>query len=254
MLKPTPLRIVCGLLAGLILLFFAAWWSGQSGQICEYDQGTHQNNCSYYSLAFFLLIKSGDVINYYGPLITALATTAIAAFTLTLWQSSEKMWAITKRAADASIDLERPRLLFGELRIRDYNTLGADQRPEPSKNCEYVIENYGKTPAILQSSSVNLRCLQGLPAEPPYRNLKPWQDRVTYNGEKTAPLSVAIPTEDLPLGDALQGFEIFLFGYFIFEDVFGVRRTTGFCYGLIEGSKFVRLRHPAYHYDREESQ
>lgn len=105
MLKPSGLRIVCGVLAGLILLLIAAWLSGSTGQICEYNQSTHQNECPSYNLAFFFILKGGEIINYYGPLIAALATIAIAFFTYTLKQSTDKLWIAGENQLIASREI-----------------------------------------------------------------------------------------------------------------------------------------------------
>jgi hypothetical protein len=58
MQKPTAARILYGLPAGVILLSLAAWLSGMSGTVCEYNQSTHQNDCATYSSVEYLLVKS----------------------------------------------------------------------------------------------------------------------------------------------------------------------------------------------------
>jgi hypothetical protein len=97
MLKPSPFCILSGILAGITLLLIAAWLSGSTAQICEYNQSTHQNNCATYSLVSYFFIESGSVLNYYGALITALATVAIAGFTYTLKRSTDRLWEAGKK-------------------------------------------------------------------------------------------------------------------------------------------------------------
>ena len=101
MLKPRPASVIWGLLGGAILLLLAAWFSGLTGTICEYNQSAQQNECSNYSLAVYVLIKGGAFLNFYGALITALATIAIALFTLSLRESTEKFGEIANTTADA---------------------------------------------------------------------------------------------------------------------------------------------------------
>ena len=95
--------------------------------------------------------------------------------------------------------------------------------------------------------------MQGLPEDPPYKNLRLWRERLLYSREVVDELNVFLPLEDLPHADSLEGYDMFLFGYFIFEDVFGKRRKTGFCYLLQADAVFHRVHTPAYHYDHEEN-
>jgi hypothetical protein len=103
MLKPTPARIICGLSAGVILILLAAWVSGFSASVCGYGQNTKQDNCPTYNLAFFLILQSGEIINYYGALITAFATIAIAWFTWTLRNSTERLWLASERHSEREL-------------------------------------------------------------------------------------------------------------------------------------------------------
>ena len=105
MLKPSGFRIVRGVLAGIFLLLIAAWLSGSTGQICEYNQSAHQTECPSYNLAFFFFLKGGEIINFYGPLIAALGTIAIAIFTYTLKQSTDKLWIAGENQLIASREI-----------------------------------------------------------------------------------------------------------------------------------------------------
>jgi hypothetical protein len=130
--------------------------------------------------------------------------------------------------------------------------------PKDHYTCEYQIMNYGRSPAILNFFSVDLRVLQGLPAAPPYRQLRPWADKLAYPKEPVGEneLISITPDEDSPhIASDLEGYDLFFFGYFIFYDVFGKRRKTGFCYKIDPGiGGFFRMRLPAYDYDIEEDQ
>jgi hypothetical protein len=44
------------------------------------------------------LREFGELINYYSPSLTAIATIAIAAFTLTLWRATTKQAELTREA------------------------------------------------------------------------------------------------------------------------------------------------------------
>lgn len=188
----------------------------------------------------------------------ALFTSILAISTIALWFATKGLFAATKetaeaakKSADAAIDLERPRLFIGSIKCESGVMI------EPGIEtvlCRYTIENYGKTPALLEWSCVDLRCLQGLPDIPPYRNLRSWRDQVIYQQQMTEELTTRLPDTDIPaLDNPLAGNELFLFGYFTFEDVFKTRRKTGFCYRInpSEGA-FLRMRLPTYDYDIEE--
>jgi hypothetical protein len=54
------------------------------------------------STSRFIAIWFGYVLDEHSEALTALATVAIAWFTWTLWKSNEKMWVVTKIAADAA--------------------------------------------------------------------------------------------------------------------------------------------------------
>jgi hypothetical protein len=96
-------RAALGLSAGLLLLLIAAWTSGSSGQVCGYGHDGHQENCASYNLAFFFILQAGEIINYYGALITAFATIAIAWFTWTLRNSTERLWIAGERHSEREL-------------------------------------------------------------------------------------------------------------------------------------------------------
>lgn len=160
----------------------------------------------------------------------------------------------TKEAADAAVSLERPYLFIAKIHLRE----GVMLADRTTATCEYTIENYGKTPAILAFSCVDLRLLQGLPKQPKYKNITPWRDRLVYQREPIGEnefRSILPESDQDAYNRELEGHEMFLLGYFTFYDVFGKRRKTGFCYRLDRtmGSN-TRVRIPAYHYDIEEKE
>lgn len=101
MLKPTAKRVIVALGCGLAMLLIASWLSGSHGEICEYTKSS-QEECAVYNLAAYFLFKIGGFLNDSVVVISAIATAFIAWFTWTLWQSNEKMWAETRKAADAA--------------------------------------------------------------------------------------------------------------------------------------------------------
>jgi hypothetical protein len=86
---------------GFCVILIVAWLSGSTGEICKEAQAGHEQ-CTRYNLAPYILIQIREGLHSIENIITALATVAIAWFTWTLWQSNEKMWEVTKIAADAA--------------------------------------------------------------------------------------------------------------------------------------------------------
>jgi hypothetical protein len=170
MQSPTPARVIYGLFAGLILLLFAAWSSGATGTICEYNQGTHQNQCSSYGLAVYVLVKAAEFLNFYGALITAIATIAIAAFTFTLKRSTDRLWEAGEKqfnhakslAFQAFLDRATDLKNVGQQIQLARNEFLATHRPKVIVREVYLdgdqiwfrLVNVGDTPATIAESSV----------------------------------------------------------------------------------------------------
>ena len=166
MLKPTAPRIFVAVCCLFGILLAAAWLSGSHAEICNEVRPDHEN-CQKYNLAAFVLIGMAKFLNDYGVALTAVATAAIALFTWTLWQSSEKMWSVTKvsadaavEAADAAIAVERARFFI----VIEYHNLtevisNAESRgvlaAGENFSIRYRFQNYGKTPGIIKALTVN---------------------------------------------------------------------------------------------------
>ncbi len=224
MLKHSVLRIACASLGALLLLLIVAWLWGPPSQICKYNQSTHQNPCQTYNFAFFIIIKIGEVLNYYGPLITALATVAIACFTFELKQSNDRLGRLTKEMSDtqerqmlvagsqADIQLKQHaigRLQFfathrPRLRVRHVSVVTADHIGHPTLFFNHgaqvkgalIVVNVGGSEAKTVDTRYRIFFTKtGLPASAPYDDdfrtdlLLPGQ--VLKVGE-----SVATPIED----------------------------------------------------------
>jgi hypothetical protein len=60
------------------------------GEICTKTVNASRENCAVHNLAVVVLGHVGEFLNYYGPAVTAIATVAIALFTLTLWVATDR--------------------------------------------------------------------------------------------------------------------------------------------------------------------
>lgn len=149
------LKATLALVAGFVILLIAAWQSGSTGEICE-ATNTGREQCAGYNLAPFLIIQIFKILHTLEGAITALATAAIACFTWTLWKSNEKMWEVTKIAADAAkrsaevadraLTLtDRP---WVDLRIEIVGPLVFDPVEGCKLDVKLTLLNIGRSPAI----------------------------------------------------------------------------------------------------------
>jgi hypothetical protein len=76
------------LAVGAIILLLFLWLIPARGEICD----ENAKHCATYSVVPFLIVKIGKFLDSLGVAITALATFAIAWFTLSLRQSTDKLW------------------------------------------------------------------------------------------------------------------------------------------------------------------
>jgi hypothetical protein len=66
-------------------------------EICEVTEKAQQEHCAAYQIVPFLGIKVAQILDKMGGVLTALATVAIALFTLTLRKSTDKLWDASER-------------------------------------------------------------------------------------------------------------------------------------------------------------
>jgi len=66
-------------------------------EICEVTEKTKEEHCTTYQVVPFVGIKVAQILDKAGGIITALATIAIAIFTLTLKRATDKLWDAGER-------------------------------------------------------------------------------------------------------------------------------------------------------------
>jgi hypothetical protein len=161
MLRSSSIRVVLALVCGFAIILFAAWSSGIIGEICE-ETKAGQEHCVTYNLASLILIQIFRILHTLEGVITALATAAIAWFTWTLWQSSEKMWNVTKLSAEASqksadfaekslFEANRPLVAINPLELCDANEF------QPGAHIHFGLKNVGKGVAIVNKVGVTVQ-------------------------------------------------------------------------------------------------
>jgi hypothetical protein len=73
-------------------------------EICEVAEKTKEEHCARYQVAQFLGIKVPQILDRMGGVLTALATLAIAAFTLTLKRATDRLWDAGERQLKLAAD------------------------------------------------------------------------------------------------------------------------------------------------------
>jgi hypothetical protein len=170
----------CLKLAGIVALIaypilFLIWRpSGFPIDIDACQHYTAGGECAYSvreHIYLFLLRKFGDLLRD-SAFVTALATIAIAGFTLTLKRSTDKLFVATSESVDvakrALTDLERPYVFFHgiDCNMNFYlspNTGWNQERHSP----EFfpTLINYGRTPANLVFGAVFFEVGRFIPPE-----------------------------------------------------------------------------------------
>ncbi len=161
-------------------------------EICLAEK-TLERDCTSYQLVPFVAIKAIQVLDRMGGVLTALATIAIAWFTLSLRQATDRMWDAGERqlklvadtsasqsrdmqssiaaaenaakaaqkSADTLANTERPWIFISKISpaaIRDIAGGRYEGTGVPvTIMLEATIKNYGKTPALMSQIAAQLR-------------------------------------------------------------------------------------------------
>jgi len=210
--------------------------------------------------------------------VTGLAALLVAVFAWRLWRSSEQMWRITevaassaKRSADALVVAEQAQLLavFGvsniahvlsELGKHEQSTSAAaapagDALPPPRERVyvQYVLKNYGRTPAVLKEISHDLQRWTSLPEKLHYLPIPAMpKELAIVAGASSEPLqcTLVVPltveaATSIRTGDSF----LWLYGRILYEDAFGREREHRFLYRYRIGPGFQ----PYYYKDYNKS-
>jgi hypothetical protein len=171
---------------------------------------------------------SGRFIDRHDASITALATIIIAAFTFTLWHSTEKMWTVTKLNVEALIDAERAHLyaviktdnLFAALRAASPIVQAEDGATvSPRPYLEFAIKNLGRSPAIMEKIGWSL--VQRQPGIRTWEySIGPIANPVIDGGKETEPATPCVFEAELRIADVRDAFSgvrpLYFAGYVVF--------------------------------------
>jgi hypothetical protein len=191
---------------------------------------------------------------------TALATVAIAAFTLTLWLSSEKMWKITKISADAAemsakaaIALELP-IIRAHAQKLGY---GSSQNGTEQRHCisidELLLSNLGRTKAFPIEIQIGCTIGNRLPKTPVYCFSKPFPVNTLWEpGHRERVTLREFDFDATPdIYERLRTRRIHLWFYcnLVYLDFMQTRHELSFCWKRNESigtGTFVEDASPAY--------
>ena len=194
----------------LIVLIFSL--SPTHYEICEALEKAKEEHCTPHQVVPFVGIKIVQILDKMGGVITALATIAIAIFTLTLKRATDRLWdagerqlallantsaaqsrdmeasiSAAQKAADAAhlnaesvINSERA-FLFLQVQYNNFDEMitGAasldpdDDYTTGAIQVRYAFRNYGRTAAIIKEVGHRLVHQVSLPKVPEYDPISP---------------------------------------------------------------------------------
>jgi hypothetical protein len=113
-----------------------------------------------HNVLFALTVATLDKLNFYSALITALATGAIGYFTLTLKQSTDRLWDAAKEQAriteNAFSQLEGPLIQASNL---SFDMIEGPARPgDPQPTINIWLKNRGRGPGFIVVRAFSLSC------------------------------------------------------------------------------------------------
>lgn len=145
------------LFVAVIFSIWFLWWASAGypldGPICYPPDSA--DNCQRYNVIFYSAWRLALVANYWGVLIGALATIAIAVFTWTLWQEGRKQREVTGNAvavAECANELNRQNAIGSRrawLSLEDVKLLHPTKFTEDgfTFRVSATAKHHGETPA-----------------------------------------------------------------------------------------------------------
>jgi hypothetical protein len=178
-----------------------------------------------------ILISLSDFIDKADATIAAVATLAIALFTLTLWRSTEKMWGTTQKALQHAE-------LTAERQLRAYVHVAAASASPVGTLINFYLEvkNFGQTPAyevklsfVIKLADLPEKASDLVPPDTPNISQAILPPQVSIHDNFTPPQQLT-PNQILKIGSEKAA--IFVAGQITYRDIFGRDRLTEFRYYL----------------------
>jgi hypothetical protein len=240
-------RAVVALIAIWIVFECMISWSAFCHQADNYGvhyQATKENRCVFRGptiTAVQNLGASWERIFDKPDAYVALFTAVLAVSTIALWQSNEKMWAVTKIAADAadrsaraSISLQLPIIRIAPDKLGHGETKMGRHIIEEVSVANVVISNLGATKAFPTELLYGWVIGDTLPDEPRYT----WIDRFPVNlileaNPNITPfkrLNGAAPIQPDDWTKICAGNYLWFFCSLLYEDFMAEKHSHGFCW------------------------
>jgi hypothetical protein len=226
----SPLRVALALLAAVAVFLIAAAIFGHTETVCQVDQAGEPTNCVSYNRAVYIILRIGDISNYYGPLITAFAAIAIAGFIWSLRQSLDRALTASEPQIAALVAAEKQRSRQLDRAYVAIETHGVSLVPladSPSKMrtvAGVAIENNGHTPALLKELYAEFRDSSPVGDQPTYAGGQTWALNFQIGGHKPK----IFLDKEFPFYSAKATHQYFL-GYVTYADIYGETHTSRFC-------------------------
>lgn len=221
-------------------------------EYCKIDPDTHQKNCARYHVTLFLAIHVGEALNYWGAAVTALATIAIAVFTFSLRQSTDKLWEAGERQIAISFSAVQANLrsvAVAESALKDierafvYCARSEIVQPDfPQKpDSPYVFnvfwKNSGNTRAIESFMHINWRTFDSTIDKD---FVYPDEGNAVFDRIFIGPqVEMSSATIEIPHDEIAASMErrshLYIWGWCEYDDIFEgtPRHRTEFCYKAV---------------------
>jgi hypothetical protein len=218
------------LAVGAVFVIGFLWLIPFHGEICKETAKANEENCPTYRVPPFVVIWVGKILDAMGGGITALATIAIAWFTLTLRRSTDRLWDAGERQLSYLSDTA-DRQLRAYVHVKGATVQKIDK---PSERVIKVrIENFGQTPAkdVVFRSGEHVREwpltteFGGFPAD---LSTSPSPLAPRNYTEMMVPVSPLSAWEEQELQAGRAG--IYVWGEITYIDCFDQPRRTWFCF------------------------
>lgn len=259
------------LVGSAVVVLLAAHFVVPFGQICKTAKDGTQYDCALYDITLVLLWHLREALNDYAPLLTVVATAAIAWFTLALRRSTEKLWkagekqseiaAIAANAAKESAEATRDSvatmketaerqlraylIVVGPSSCTPFNPPGA--APNVKFEIRVVLKNTGQTPAYEVSGLLDVKVWPtSLPPAIDLTLTPPSADRsTTVVGTGQDMVLIWQSPELTPAGAAEvragNKKRLYYIGRVTYRDAFGHQRFTQFLGNVIWGAAGIPI-------------
>jgi hypothetical protein len=208
------------------------------GEICKEGTKASEEACTSYSLLPFILIKIGQALDALGVAITALATIAIAWFTLSLRRSTDRLWDAGE-AQRALSEETAERQLRAYLSVEPVH-FDFKRGPNQVLSCKVrlQIKNAGQTPAYRVEIDTDFR-IGPWPLE---RDFGPLKKNAIQFGRSIGPSesTSASSEKGQNISTVNPGERLYFIGRILYRDAFGKSRETWSCGSIIESDMLFR--------------